>query len=545
MSVIKKYRCRYFEEDGRPIYPTCNQGDSCRFVHPSDVNLWPGLKPFVDTRLLKHSSSATKRTKETGRAGGSNHSAPPSESRGPALVSQSDLFLRCKVEADDQSLRVDRGKPSQKESDRDRDAHKHRGKEHRDLTGVTDRSHKNYSRNRSMSPTRPYTKKFSRNGSDSSKRSELDPNRSTKGPTKNGGDLATNDLKRRSEASSSVIKPKGSVDPKDDFSSSSAQTLLRWTAPSAETSPKTQVAVSAEMVLPLQLSDESKRAERLVALFRSLARLSNQVVQDTAVQEREGQKLQTYTEISSALSKISASAATSVAPTLADIMLKHEHSKHRVEESYKALGGVWEQVFDVFVTEVAHVIDSGLQDAITTLKKESKYAIKEIADSAAGSLKSSGEIVPFDRKRARTRGPAEKENEESRSGRGTSRDRDHKRRRFASRSSSPDAHDRRSSRHGGDSSSIEDILTQMKMKIDQQAHSLQALAKENSELKTTLKQTTVPAPSTSCSSFSVSSTPRDHLKGSGSQSANSDTTPTKPQLSSEQLNYFRTAFGNQ
>lgn len=150
------------------------------FVHPSDVNLWPGLKPFVDTRLLKHSSSATKRTKETGRTGGSNHSAPPSESRGPALVSQSDLFLRCKVEADDQSLRVDRGKPSQKESDRDREAHKHRGNEHRDPTGVTDRSHKNYSRNRSMSPTRPYTKKFSRNGSDGSRRSELDSNRSTK-----------------------------------------------------------------------------------------------------------------------------------------------------------------------------------------------------------------------------------------------------------------------------------------------------------------------------------------------------------------------------
>ncbi|KAF7338314.1 C3H1-type domain-containing protein [Mycena venus] len=231
------------------------------------------------------------------------------------------------------------------------------------------------------------------------------------------------------------------------------------------------------MTLPLQLSDESKRAERLVGLFRSLARLSNQVVQDTAVHEREGQKLQTYTEISSALSKISTSAATSVAPTLADIMLKHEQSKHRVEESYKALGGVWEQVFDVFVTEVVHVIDSRLQNAMTTLKNESERAVKEIAESAAGSLKSStagDSVVPYDRKRARTRGPAEKENEDSRPGRGASRDRDHKRRRFASRSPSPDLHDRRSSRHVGDSS-IEGILTQMKMKID-------LLTKENDEV---------------------------------------------------------------
>ncbi|KAJ6502570.1 hypothetical protein C8R45DRAFT_977025 [Mycena sanguinolenta] len=479
MSVTKKYRCRYFEEDGRPIHPTCNQGDSCRFVHPNDAN-WPGLKPFVDTRLLKQSGSAAKRNKEAGK------SAPSSESRGPALVSQADLFLRCKVEADDQSLRADRGRALQTDGDRDRDAQrdrdKLRGHDRRDLAGNNDRFHKNYSRTRSSSPTRAYTKKYSRNGSDSSKKSEHEPNRS-KGPAKHGADLTTNDLKRRGEGSF-VMKPKGSVDSKDDFSSSSAQTLSRWKAPlSADTIPKTQGVSSDEMTLPLQLSDESKRTERLVGLFRSLARLSNQVVQDTAAQEREGQKLQTYTEISSALSKISASAATSVAPTLADIMLKHEQSKHRVEENFKALGGVWEQVFDVFVTEIAHVIDSGLQNAITVLKKETNTAIKEIAEYAAVSLKNyTGEsAVPYDRKRARPRGPAEKENEEARSGRGASRDRDHKRRRFASRSSSPDAHDRRSSKHGGDAS-IEDILTQMKMKIDQQAASLHSLQKENNEV---------------------------------------------------------------
>lgn len=204
-------------------------------------------------------------------------------------------------------------------------------------------------------------------------------------------------------------------------------------------------------------------------------------MQETAAHEREGQKLQTYTEISTALSKISPSAANSVAPTLADIMLKHEQCKHRVEESYKALGGVWEQVFDVFVTEVVHSIDGGLQDAITTLRKEGEHAVKEIADSAAGAPKHSTTGEPYDRKRARIRGPAEKENEESRSGRGASRDRDHKRRRFASRSPSPDSHDRRNARQSGDSS-IEDILTQMKMKIDQQAHSLQILSKENSDV---------------------------------------------------------------
>lgn len=148
-------------------------------MHPNDPN-WPGLKPFVDTRLLNKSSSTSKR-KEAGRAGGLNTSVS-SEGRGPALVSQSDLFLRCKVEVDDQSLRTDRGKPSQKEWDtRDRDAPRDRDRhrnEHRDSTGNTDRTHKNYNRNRSISPIRPYAKKYSRTGSDSSKRSELDANRS-------------------------------------------------------------------------------------------------------------------------------------------------------------------------------------------------------------------------------------------------------------------------------------------------------------------------------------------------------------------------------
>ncbi|KAJ7774648.1 hypothetical protein DFH07DRAFT_106910 [Mycena maculata] len=537
MSVTKKYRCRYFEEDGRPIHPTCNQGSSCRFVHPTDPN-WPGLKPFVDTRLLNKPSSASKRNKEVTRAAGSNNS---SEGRGPALVSQSDLFLRCKVEGDESARpperSTDRGRPLQKgwdpKLDRDRDAQRDRDRrridDHREPMGPIDRGH-NYSRNRSSSPVRSYAKKHDRTGSDNSRTSELDASRN-KGPRKQGsGDLISNELKRRPEVSSA--KPKGSMDPKAESASSSVQNP-KWIDPaSAEMVPKMHSALPAP---PLQLSDEQKRVERLVGLFRSLARLSNQVVQETAAHEREGQKLQTYTEISTALSKISASAATAVAPTLADIMLKHEQCKHRAEESFRALGGVWEQVFDVFVTEVVHVIDAGLQSAITTLKKEGEHAAKDIVANLAGSLKhgAAGDtVVPYDRKRGRTRGPAEKENEDSRSGRATSRDRDHKRRRFSSHSSSPDSRNRRPAKHGD--SGIEDILTQMKMKIDQQAHSLQILTKENSELKTTLKQAAPPI--SSCSSFSVSSTPQEPTTP-GSRSA--DTTPTKPRLSAEQMDYYR------
>ncbi|KAJ7155987.1 hypothetical protein C8R43DRAFT_1234838, partial [Mycena crocata] len=460
-------------------------------AHRSHAVSRPGLKPFVDTRLLK-SSSASKRNnnKEVARSAGPP-SAPSSEARSKAaLVSQSDLFLRCKVEVDEQSMRPDRGRPIQKEWDsklsrerdtqRDRDRDRHRAHDGRDPTGNSDGTHKTYPKNQSISPVRQYAKKYNRTASDTSKKSELDANRN-RGPVKQSVDLAAIELNTRAPESSGLApKPKVSVDSKADFTSISAQNS-KWGAPSAEMVPKMDVVPSVEV--PVQVSEERKRAEKLMGLFRSLARLSNQVVQDTAAHEREGQKLQTYTEISSALSKISSAAQASVAPTLAEVMLKHEQSKVRVEDDFRALGSVWEQVFDVFVKEVVHVIDAGLQDAITTLKKEGEHAVKEIIANAAGSVKHSAagdSAVPYDRKRARTRGPAEKENEESRSGRGASRDRDHKRRRFASRSSSPDSHDRRSVRHGG-GDSIEDILQQMKMKIDQQAHSLQILTKENSE----------------------------------------------------------------
>ncbi|KAJ7097948.1 hypothetical protein B0H15DRAFT_823519 [Mycena belliarum] len=459
-GVTKKYRCRYFEEDGRPIHPTCNQGDSCRFVHPNDSN-WPGLKPFVDTRLLK-SSSASKRNKEGRRVAGS------SEGRGPALVSQSDLFLRCKVEVDDPRTDPQAGRLPQKEHDRDRDRDRIRAHDARDAGG-----YKSYSKNRSVSPARPNVKKYARTGSDSSRRSDFATN---KNKNKQDSDPVDNDSGRRSEAANANIIPnaKGSANPRPDFPSSITQTA-KWIGPA-----KMQATASLEATAPLQVTDEGKCAERLVDLFRRLARLSNQVMQETAAHEKEGKKLQTYTEISSALSKISSSAATSVAPTLADIMLKHEQSKHRAEESLKALGGAWEQVFDVFVTEIAHVIDARLQDAMTKLKTEGESTIIEIMANAPGPRTTNGS-ASYDRKRARTRGPAEKENEESRSGRGASRDRDHKRRRLASRSSSPASHER--SGRPNDDTSIEEILTQMKHKIDQQARSLQQLTKENSEVK--------------------------------------------------------------
>jgi hypothetical protein len=216
--------------------------------------------------------------------------------------------------------------------------------------------------------------------------------------------------------------------------------------------------------------------------------------------DREEKKLQTYTEISSTLSKISASAATAVAPTLASIFLNHAQCKQRVEDNLKTLGGLWEEVFDVFVTEIVDVIDVVLDDALAKMKEEGENSFRGIITDSAGALKRKvGKAVPStsstddrrDSKRSRlgTRDFVEKGLEETRPvhGLGTSRDR---KCRWLAPSSSQEPESRQKSEqlrvetlYTDMDSSIEEILESMKSKIDQQALSLQTLTKENSEVR--------------------------------------------------------------
>lgn len=90
-------------------------------------------------------------------------------------------------------------------------------------------------------------------------------------PVKQSGDLATHE--RRPEAPNVILKPKGSVDPKDDFASSSVQNPRKLIGPPTFPEIVPQVASSSvEVAAPFQRSEERKRAERLVGLFRNLAR---------------------------------------------------------------------------------------------------------------------------------------------------------------------------------------------------------------------------------------------------------------------------------
>ncbi|KAI0318947.1 hypothetical protein OF83DRAFT_1113068 [Amylostereum chailletii] len=44
MGTYKTIRCRYFNDDGQPIKPYCNQGSRCSFIHPEDTQ-WSRKKP--------------------------------------------------------------------------------------------------------------------------------------------------------------------------------------------------------------------------------------------------------------------------------------------------------------------------------------------------------------------------------------------------------------------------------------------------------------------------------------------------------------------
>lgn len=95
----------------------------------------------------------------------------------------------------------------------------------------------------------------------------------------------------------------------------------------------------------------------------------------TSEYDRQGKKLETYTEISTTLAKVSNSAAAAVAPNLAEILLDHAHTKNRLDQGLNAVGQVWQEIFLAVTKEVGKVIDSSLQQALVALRTEAVTAV--------------------------------------------------------------------------------------------------------------------------------------------------------------------------
>ena len=217
--------------------------------------------------------------------------------------------------------------------------------------------------------------------------------------------------------------------------------------------------------------------------------ISNQAVQDTAAFDQEEKKLKNYTELSSALSKISVSATKAVAPTLAGVIANRAKCKERVENDFITLGYLWEDIFDMFVEGVVGAIDGGLQDALMMLKKEGETAVDKIVASRAVSLKRKvaiSESLSSQGKGNRSflKGTTSTSSRGFDDDRGDSESQSRKRRRRIASSSIES--------HQGEEEvvlKIEDVdmsvmamLQDMKMKMERQAQTLDMLTRENNQV---------------------------------------------------------------
>jgi hypothetical protein len=168
--------------------------------------------------------------------------------------------------------------------------------------------------------------------------------------------------------------------------------------------------------------------------------------------------------LSSALASISPVGSTAVAPTLADVVNNHVLSQVQVEASLNALSELWDEIFDVFANEIAHVIDAKLEDALTKLNTDCERAAARLMHSS-----STGQ------KRKLPNGVSLFSVNDPREG-------------MADASSSLDTEDRERKRRRvsdvtGTELSLEDILNTIKVKMDKQTRSLETLNRENMQAR--------------------------------------------------------------
>ncbi|KAJ8078755.1 hypothetical protein PM082_013038 [Marasmius tenuissimus] len=402
-TPYKKYQCRYFDENGQPLHTPCNQGDNCRFVHPTDPN-WPGLKchPFPKAIL---------QTKTPARAG-----TPHGHRAGAPLVPQTDLFrLECKVEYDEDASVLQHHRTSDNKFHSVRDGDRARN-------AKTDNTRKKPHIIERPYPTAPAKMK-------------LDQRRNFSSPD----------------------------DEKASESSDAGPNVVRL--PSG---PK-NIVRSAD-------HSGASIANKLADLLRGIVALSNQAIQDTAKHAENERNLHNYSEMSTTLSKISSSAAAAVATPLADTILEHIRSKERVECNFSALEGEWQNFFGAFTSEINGVIERSVQGAVANIRGEVDSMVLSIREASSAKRKQTDDDYG---------GLRSERHESSRSRRDErSRSRERKRRRISQRSCSPSPVRRRDGEilPKAVKASFDDILNEIKGKLDLQGTTLHSLQKENSEV---------------------------------------------------------------
>lgn len=97
-------------------------------------------------------------------------------------------------------------------------------------------------------------------------------------------------------------------------------------------------------------------------------RLASAAVMNAAQQVVEEKKLSAYTELSASVSKISSSASSMMAPTLAEVFLHHTECKQRADQSSAALGAAWTKIMNEFLSEINRNVEEGLRNVVERLE---------------------------------------------------------------------------------------------------------------------------------------------------------------------------------
>lgn len=181
-------------------------------------------------------------------------------------------------------------------------------------------------------------------------------------------------------------------------------------------------------------------------------RTSSKIAQNSVDVGRENRRIDALTDLSSSLAQVSTAATSSVAPALINAVRNHALLKDKADDDYEILVTLWEDLFDLFIKELWAVMNKAVQDGIATLGQES--------DKLAGQL------------REKERDKKKKREEDSDAG-----DRDHKRRRVDGTVVFERDHVILA-QEGRELAAVE----QLKSKLEEQAHRLEQLTQENTDV---------------------------------------------------------------
>ncbi|THH11580.1 hypothetical protein EW146_g7984 [Bondarzewia mesenterica] len=309
---------QYFDERGRPVKPYCGQGDRCSFIHPNDPTWFtapPSRKPASGSADAYRPRPRGVRC--TSQSGGRRRQSP--------LASQSEVFKKTNADAEvryknDDHLRAHghEGKPVPIEPSWDRN--------HFMEMKFADQPVPHCSEKHRVAYDTPSREKSSSSSSRGCDRKDNETSRQ----------LYRKDLPVTDIVSDVPLRSRHSV-PGNDLEHG---------------------------------RDDGQFVDKIVESFRAIAKLTNKAVQDTAAYDKEEEKLRTYSELSATLAKVSPSATSAVAPTLAAVTINHAKYRDTIQSDFRKLGHVWEDVFEHFVTGVVRAVDLELANTVNRWRKE-------------------------------------------------------------------------------------------------------------------------------------------------------------------------------